>query len=139
MIGKHGMLPVGGEEIRPYPWLVSDPDADAGRQWRALRDDLDARALAAQDTMDAVMRLSRRYTALADHDRAAVDAELARWLCSNDERLRYDALFLIAEHDIRNAEPELRALADRLKVESTPGAPYEWAKVNRLLARHHDK
>lgn len=82
-----------------------------------------------------VAGLSARYSKLAEGERVAVDAEMARWLASDDEALRYDALFLIAEHDIRSAEPELRALADRLEVDSAPGAPYEWAKVNRLLAR----
>lgn len=118
--------------------FVTDAEVLARRQWRALRDDLDARAAAAKDSMDAVTRLSERYAALADDERTAVDAELADWLCSNDESLRYDALFLIATHDIRTTEPALRALADRLEVESTPGAPYEWAKVNRLLARHRE-
>lgn len=85
--------------------------------------------------MDAVLRLSARYGALDARERVAVDAEVAAWVLSSDESLRFDGLSLIHDYEIRSAEPALRALTTRLEAESRPGAPYEWAKVNRLLAR----
>jgi hypothetical protein len=62
---------------------------------------------------------------------------LAEWVASDDEALRYDALFVIDEHAIRELVPALRALQERLERDPLPGPgePYEWAKVNRLLGK----
>jgi hypothetical protein len=49
------------------------------------------------------------------------------------ESARFLPLFLIREFGIVSALPALRVLADWLETQDTPGAPYEWAKVNRVL------
>lgn len=52
---------------------------------------------------------------------------------SDEENVRFDALSLIEDFKIRSAVPALRKLADRLEHQDQPGAPYEWAKVKRIL------
>ena len=84
--------------------------------------------------MGAIIRLSASFGTLPEPDRQAATEELIEWLQSDDERLRYDACFIIGEHRLRAAAPALQELAERLEQTGAPGAPYEWAKVNRLLA-----
>jgi hypothetical protein len=44
----------------------------------------------------------------------------------------------VGEFNIRSTEPHLRSLAARLQAEMTPGAPFELAKVNRILKQIQD-
>ena len=66
---------------------------------------------------------------------SAVDELLAEWVLSDDQNLRFDAMALISDHNIRSALPSLRLLAERLEEASGPSAPYEWTKVNRLVGK----
>lgn len=54
-------------------------------------------------------------------------------LTSANETDRFDTLALIREFRISSTLPQLRALAALLETSEGPGAPYEWAKVNRLI------
>ena len=55
-------------------------------------------------------------------------------LASKDETVnRFDTLALVREFRITVALPALRVLAGWLEPQHSPGAPYEWAKVNRLI------
>jgi hypothetical protein len=78
------------------------------------------------------------YRSLTAVDRHEVDQLLAEQLSSQDETERFDAIALIGEFTITTALPALRRLADRLETETWPGAPYEWAKVNRLVGKMAD-
>jgi hypothetical protein len=49
------------------------------------------------------------------------------------ENAWFDALFLVDRFAIVAAVPTLRQLEVWLEDQTTPGAPYEWAKVNRIL------
>jgi len=73
------------------------------------------------------------YRALGDAERNVVDDLLAEQVISSDENVRFDALATVREFRIRSALPALRVLAQRLEHEASTGAPYEWAKVNRLI------
>jgi hypothetical protein len=117
--------------IRQYA-LVSGETV--GTAWRRLRDDLSERAIKSKDSMNAVFELSGAYADLRDEDRAEVNTVLGEWVLSDSEALRYDALFVVADHAIRDLVPVLRLLQQRLEDQPTgPRSPYEWAKVNRLL------
>jgi len=112
-----------------------DVDSDRiGDQWRSLRDALDKRAIQAKDSMQAIFELNDAYGRLDETERSEVNKVLVEWLLSDDAGLRYDAEFIVEKHSLRKAVPALRTLQDRLENESSePGAPYEWAKVNRIL------
>lgn len=65
-----------------------------------------------------------------------MDEVLIEWALSDDESLRFDALYVIEEHSIARAVPALLSLHSRLEDESKrPGAPFEAAKVARILER----
>ncbi len=100
-----------------------------------MRDEVSARAMANKQSQDAVLAMAGRYRSLSDSDRAIVDALLAEQLTSEDETVRFDAIALIADFKISSALPALRRLADWLESQPFPGAPYEWAKANRLIGQ----
>src|SRR5271166_4717598 len=106
---------------------------NVGDQWRTLRDDLDRSFVQAKNSMGAVIELSKAYGRLDEAEKGKVNDVLIEWVLSEDESVRHDALFPVNEYQLRQAVPALRALQDRLEKDaSEPGAPYEWAKVNRI-------
>lgn len=110
------------------------PDAIRA-EWTALRERLDAEATAMKESQAAVIELSRRYAALDADARRVVDELLSEWVLSDDENLRFDALALVSDHRILSALPALRELLVRLDGATTPGAPFEQAKIRRILGR----
>jgi hypothetical protein len=90
-------------------------------------------AEANKQSQEALLMLFARYRALSDEERAIVDVVLTDEIGSPDENVRFDALAMIREFRIVSALPALRLLADQLEGLDTPGAPFEWAKVNRLI------
>jgi uncharacterized protein HemX len=109
--------------------------SDARTRWASLRPQLDAAASGTKESQSVVLELSKRYAALAGDERGTVDELLAEWVLSDDPNLRFDAMALISDHNIRSALPWLRLLAERLEDASGSSAPYEWTKVNRLIAK----
>jgi len=101
--------------------------------WLDYQAQASARAEANKQSQDALLALFARYRALSDEERPVVDRLLAEQVESFDENVRFDALATIREFKIASALPALRSLADRLEAQDSPGAPFEWAKVNRLI------
>jgi hypothetical protein len=89
--------------------------ADVRSAWLQMRDEVSAMAVANKQSQEAVLAMAERYRSLSEDERAVVDR-------------------LLSEFRITTALPALRVLADRLETQHSPGAPYEWAKVNRLIA-----
>jgi hypothetical protein len=98
-----------------------------------MRAEVSARAIANKRSQEAVLVMADSYRSLAPDDRVVVDELLSEQLASEDETVRFDALALIREFRIAAALPALRGLANWLETQDWPGAPYEWAKVNRLI------
>lgn len=92
-----------------------------------------ARAVEHKQSHEALLSITARYRGLSVGDRVVVDQLLAEQLTSEDETVRFIALALIQDFKIRPALPALRQLADWLEAQTSPGAPYEWAKVNRII------
>jgi hypothetical protein len=91
-------------------------------------------AIASKQSQDALAQLESHYRLLTVEERVIVDQLLAEQVRSDDENVRFDALALVDNFKIGSAAPALRGLADWLERQGHPGAPYEWAKVNRILA-----
>ena len=87
----------------------------------------------AKDSQGALSALFERYRHLQPDERSAIDELLGEKLASSEENVRFDALALVGEFNIRSAAPQLRSLAARLTTERKPGAPFELAKVTRIL------
>lgn len=102
--------------------------------WIRFKRKVNDQAVAEKQSQAALFALFERYSALSQDAREVIDDLLVRDLESDSEMDRFDALAMIREFRITSALPNLRALADRLALADNPGAPYEWAKVNRLVA-----
>jgi hypothetical protein len=102
-------------------------------EWEAFSREVNQTYEDAKDSQGALLALFDRYRLLSPNEREAVNSLLAEQLASPDEGVRFDALALIREFNIGSTEPQLRSLAARLDTEMTPGAPFELAKVNRIL------
>ena len=84
--------------------------------FESFRDQANREALASKSSHKAYLELTSIYGRFDSDERAIADTVLIAWLESDDESKRWDAE------------------AHRLEASNEPGAPYEWAKVNRLLA-----
>jgi hypothetical protein len=101
------------------------------------------RAAASKDPNAALPIIAAMYAQLSDDERAVINELLVEQLAPDEpvagapwsvgESARFLPLFLIREFGIASALPGLRVLADWLETQDTPGAPYEWAKVNRVI------
>ena len=107
--------------------------------WVRFRNEATAQADAEKQSQGALFALFECYRLLSPSDRDLIDVHLAQDLASGDELVRFDALAVIREFRIGGALPQLRALADRLEADDSPSAPYEWAKVNRLVGLLSEK
>jgi hypothetical protein len=111
--------------------------------WRNYCDQVETAA--GKDPNSVPPRIAEQYQRLSKDDRAVVDRLLAEQLQPKDpapdepwyedENVRFIPEFLIDEFRITSALPALRALANWLESQDTPGAPYEWAKVNRIIGK----
>jgi hypothetical protein len=101
---------------------------------KEIRQDAERRATERKDSMFALEVLFDGYSALHDERRTLAEQVLAEWVLSPDEVRRYDGIALIRKFRVRSAVPALQALARRLESETTPGAPFELAKVRTLMA-----
>lgn len=99
----------------------------------SFRDQANREAVASKTSHEAYIELTALYGRFDSDERAIAETVLIDWLESDDESKRWDAEALIRDHRVIAAIPALRALADMLEESDEPGAPYEWAKVNRLL------
>lgn len=109
-------------------------DDELRAAWSAFRDALDVEQVAAKDSQGALPRLFEKYGSLSASEREIVDELISRDVTSSDETRRFDAVALIGEFRIASAVPALRLLAIQLESDPAPGAPFEWAKINRVLA-----
>jgi len=109
-----------------------DPD-EFRTEMEAYRADVESEAHAARDSFLAYQRLQTLYRRFDLEERRLASVVIADWALSEDETKRWDALALIDDFAIASALPALRSLADRLESSDDPGAPYEWAKVNRVI------
>lgn len=100
-----------------------------------FREEVNREAMASKSSHDAFVQLSNLYARFDADERGMADRIIADWLASDDDGKRWDAEALIQEHGIESALPQLRALAERLEDETDPSAPYEWAKVNRIVGQ----
>lgn len=107
---------------------------DVRASWMRFRQSVSEDVIARKDSQSALFVLFDHYRALPAADRPIIDEFLAEELGSTDETTRFHALALINEFRITAALPALRRLAEWLETRSSPGAPHEWAKVNRIIA-----
>lgn len=103
--------------------------------WLRMCDEVSTRAIENKQSQEALLAMATRYQSLPQPDREAVNELLAEQLALQDESVRFDALALIQDFRIRSALAALRQLGNWLETQQSPGAPYEWAKVHRIIGQ----
>jgi hypothetical protein len=98
-----------------------------------LRSGLHAEAEAEKCPQRGVVLLSQKYGELTASNRIYIDKLLAEWIVSADEGKRFDALAIVFDHKIYAMLPALGKLASLLSQLDTVGAPFELAKVSRVI------
>ena len=96
---------------------------------------VDREATAKRDSQGALDELRALYDSFDSYERRLADEVLAEWAISPDERLRFDALYLIDHFRITKVIPVLHQLVRNLANLREPGAPYEAEKVVRIITR----
>ncbi len=103
--------------------------------WRSVWEEVVHRHTMEKDSMGAIIELYQRYGDLDPAERAEANEALLEALREGDEDKRFDALAIIDEFSLREAIPDLRALSARLQFDNSPGAPFEVAKIGRILEK----
>ena len=103
--------------------------------WRSVWIDVDRRYRQSKDAPGAIIELFERYAELDPAGRAEANEAIFEALREGDEGKRWDALAMINEFTLKEAIPDLRALSARLQVDDSPRAPFEVAKIDRLLKK----
>jgi hypothetical protein len=100
---------------------------------------------AGKEPNSALPKIAAFYRSLDEAEQADVDellierlgrrssAAAAPWYEAENARSLPE--YLVGELRIRSALPALRSLAAWLETQETPGAPFEWAMVDRLIGR----
>ena len=103
------------------------------REMAAYRQAADEEAMSLKDSYLALDLLHSLYRKFDDEERVMANQVLAEWALSDDEKVRFDALALIDDFQIKTAIPALHELVARLALVYAPGAPYEQQKANRII------
>lgn len=94
-----------------------------------------ARRSAEKDSQAALFDLFDLYRGLSAEERGILDRVFCEWLESTDEVQLFDAIAMIDEFAIRACLPELLRYQRRLEFDDSASAPYELAKVKRVIER----
>jgi len=101
------------------------------RKWT----ELDNEAMVQKNSTGALCELIKLYERLDGGDRILADEAITEWIQSTNARKRFDALALVDQFRIQAAIPQLEAAETKLQRRTDPEAPYELAKVKRILER----
>jgi len=91
------------------------------------------RAARSRDMDGVLPAFAGVYDSLDASERLIADDLIVEWVMSDDPGRRYVGLGLVARFGIRNAVPSLTELLNRLDEAEDPSAPYDAAKINRIL------
>lgn len=105
--------------------------------WIEKQRALSEAAEAEKDSQSVAFHLLETYDCLSPEERESVHSVLAEWLISEDDRLRYDAAFLISQRKIQSLrlaiEQAIRSLQSRSDVETQ----FEIKKLHRIVEDLH--
>jgi hypothetical protein len=104
------------------------------REMNEYRKSAEERAKELKDPQIVSEKLHSLYRSFDAQERIMADGVVIEWVLSGEEGIRFDALALVEEFRIRTAIPALLELVSRLGNQCTPGAPFERAKTDRIIA-----
>jgi hypothetical protein len=103
--------------------------------WRRIWSEVSGRYIEAKDSQGAIVELFGLYAKLDPNERKAANDELFEAIRAGDDLERWDALAITNKFKLADAIPYLGELAVRLQSDDSPGAPFELAKVQRIIER----
>jgi len=108
---------------------------DVREEFNRVWEEIDLQAERDKDAYRSVLELQKLYVSLSQDERLQANQVIAEWALADEPKRRFTALALIDRYLIRSAVPALEGLARRFADASGPSAPYDLAKVNRILHR----
>lgn len=108
-------------------------NSDAVAEWSKMHARLSAEASLRNDSQAVAFEILAAYDSLPPEDRASILPVLAEWLVSPDERLRYDAAFIVSQRRIREMSVAVQNALARCETMPGPHALYEAKKLQRIL------
>ena len=88
-----------------------------------------------KNSASATVNLIRLYQGFAVQNRTAASQAVIQWAMSDVPEKRFDGLAIIDECKIYEAIPTLKELCGTLERAGDPAAPYDLAKVQRIISR----
>jgi hypothetical protein len=104
------------------------------KEMNEYRKSADEQAKELKDPQIVSEKLRSLYRSFDTQARIMADGVVIEWVLSDEEGIRFDALALVEDFRLRAAIPALRELASRLANQRTTGAPFERAKIDRIIA-----
>lgn len=102
-------------------------------RWLESHRRLSVEAEVLRDSQAVAFGILSEFDALSSEDRMAIYPVLAEWLVSDDNRLRYDAAFVISQRNIREIMPAVQIALDKCEHTAGPEAHYEAKKLRRII------
>lgn len=93
------------------------------------------RAQAAKNSHSVLIELMAQYRKLSIAEQEVLNGIFCEWVNSADDFKRFDALAMIEEFGITSCIHSLTRRHAQLQTSTTPDAPYELAKIDRMLQR----
>jgi len=106
---------------------------DVRARWLKRHRELSAEAESFRASQDVPFELLREYDARSSEEKTAIHEILAEWLQSSDNRLRYDASFIISQRRVRELAYAVLQRLNQCEVLSGPEARFEAKKLRRIL------
>ncbi len=88
-----------------------------------------------KNSQGTLLELMGLYERFDEVERVMANRILCEWIESDNNRKRFDALAIIDKYKIRSAIPKLRDFESKIANRPDYEAPYELAKVRRILER----
>jgi hypothetical protein len=103
---------------------------DTRRHWLETH----KRLSASTDSQSVAFGILAAYDELAECQKEVVHQILADWLVSEDNKLRYDACFIISERHVVALRPAVERAIEWVAHRSGPEAEHEAEKLRRILS-----
>ena len=105
------------------------------REMEAYWERIDREFMEKKESHGSVMELMKLYRRFDDDEETMAKHVIVEWLRSAEPRKQFDALALVDQFVIVEALPTLRELQAEAEERTDHEAPYEWARLNRIVGR----
>ncbi len=102
-------------------------------RWLETHRRLSAEAEALRDSQTVAFGILLEYDLLGPDERKTVFPLLTEWLLSDDNRLRYDAAFVISQRNIHEMVPAVQDALAKCERTAGPEAQFEAKKLRRII------